>query len=158
MFRKMRNKKKELSEESAKRLLREAPRGIIAVNGDEGYPYAVPINYLYDEERNRIYFHGLRSGYKVDSLKVSDKICFTVYGNETIKEESWAPFVQSVVVFGRCRTIENRDDMLEALKNFAMKYYPNEKMVLDEIKATGNAVQMFEIEIEHLTGKEVQEK
>ena len=38
---------------------------------------------------------------KVDALRVCDKVCFTVYGNETIREEAWAPFMQSTVVFGR---------------------------------------------------------
>ncbi len=54
----------------------------------------------------KIYFHGARAGHKVDALRANDKICFTVYGNETIKEEAWAPFMQSVVVFGRCHLME----------------------------------------------------
>ena len=44
------------------------------------------------------------------------------------------------------------------LKRFAMKYYPDEQLVDDEIARAGKAVQMFEIEIEHLSGKDVQEK
>mgnify|MGYP001444769309 CR=1 FL=1 len=47
---------------------------------------------------------------------------------------------------------------MEMLKRFAMKYYPNEQMVDEEIAIAGKAVQIFEIEIEHLSGKEVQEK
>ena len=87
-----------------------------------------------------------------------DKVCFTVYGNVQVKEEAWAPFVQSVVVFGKCHPIEDREEMFEVLKNFALKYYPSEELVHREITATGHAVQMYEIEIEHMTGKEVQEK
>lgn len=83
-------------------MLQNSRRGILAINGDEGYPYAIPINFIYDQKNNKIYFHGARVGHKVDSLKSSDKICFTVYGNETIKKESWAPFLQSFVLFGRC--------------------------------------------------------
>ena len=74
----------------------------------------VPVNYFYDSNAGKIYFHGARAGHKVDALKASDKVCFTVYGNETVKEEAWAPFVQSTVVFGRCHLVEegsrsNRD-------------------------------------------------
>lgn len=87
-----------------------------------------------------------------------DKVCFTVYGNVQVKEEAWAPYVESVVVFGKCHPIEDREEMFEVLKNFALKYYPSEELVHREIKATGHAVQMYEIEIEHMTGKEVQEK
>ena len=133
-------------------------RGVLAVNGDDGYPYAVPINYFYDKDAQKIYFHGARIGHKVDSLRACDKVCFTVYGNERIKEETWAPFVQSTVVFGRCHLMKHDVQAMAVLKKLAMKYYPTEQMVEEEIDKAGKAVQMFEIEIEHLSGKEIQEK
>ena len=103
--------------------------------------------------------YGKQSGHKVDSLRSSDKICFTVYGNETIREEAWAPFMQSTVEFGRCHLMENGSEKaMEMLKRFAMKYYPNEQMVDEEIAQAGKAAQLFEIEIEHMSGKEVQER
>lgn len=114
---------------------------------------------FYDRENRKIYFHGARAGHKVDALRVCDKVCFTVYGNETIREEDWAPFMQSTVVFGRCHLMENGSEKaMEMLKRFAMKYYPNEQLADEEIAQAGRAVQMFEIEIEHMSGKEVQEK
>ena len=158
MFRAVRKKKNEISQDEAKNLLRSSRRGVLAVNGDEGYPYAIPINYLYDEENNKIIFHGAKAGHKVDSIKKNDKICFTVFGNETIMEENWAPYLQSVVVFGRCHLVENRDDTVSLVKKFALKYYPNEDMVNEEIANSGKGVQMFEIKIEHLSGKKVQER
>ena len=94
MFRSIRKKKNEISIKEAKRLLHNARRGVLAVNGDNHYPYAIPVNYLYDEENQKIYFHGSRAGHKVDAIKNCDKVCFTVFGNETVKKESWAPFLQ----------------------------------------------------------------
>lgn len=158
MFRTIRKKKNEISIEASKNLLHNARRGVLAVNGENGYPYAIPVNYLYDEENQRIYFHGSRVGYKVDAIKSCDKICFTVFGNETIKKEAWAPFLQSVVIFGRCRLIEDPSMAMELLKRFARKFYPNEHMIDEEISFSGKAVQMYEIEIEYLSGKEVQER
>lgn len=159
MFRELRRKNNGISLEATKELLRNSRRGVLAVNGDDGYPYAIPINYLYDEANKRIIFHGAKAGYKVDALKACDKICFTVYGNEFVKaEEEWAPFVQSVVVFGRCHLVENQDEAIELVRLFARKYYPNEVLVDEEVQASGKAVQMFEIEIEHMCGKQVQEK
>jgi nitroimidazol reductase NimA-like FMN-containing flavoprotein (pyridoxamine 5'-phosphate oxidase superfamily) len=102
--------------------------------------------------------YGKQSGHKVDSLRSSDKICFTVYGNEMVKEESWASFLQSVVIFGRCHLVESGEKTTKLLKQFAMKYYPNEQMVDEEIAQAGKAAQLFEIEIEHMSGKEVQER
>lgn len=158
MFREIRNKKNQISIESSKKLLHSAKRGVLAVNGDNNYPYAIPVNYLYDEENQKIYFHGSRAGHKADAIKLCDKVCFTVFGNETIKKEVWAPFLQSVVIFGRCHLIINPSMKMELLKRFAMKFYPNESMVDDEISSAGKAVQMYEIEIEHLSGKEIQER
>lgn len=82
-------KEKEMDLDAAKELLQCSRRGVLAVNGDDGYPYAIPINYFYDSNAGKIYFHGARAGHKVDALKASDKVCFTVYGNETVKEEAW---------------------------------------------------------------------
>ena len=158
MFRPMRRKKRELDAESARQLLRTARRGVLAVNGDDGYPYAVPINFYYAEAENRIYFHGARAGQKYEALTKCDKVCFTVYGNETVKEEAWAPFVQSTVVFGRCHLPENSPETMALLKTMAMKYYPEEVVADEEIALHGKAVQLYVIEIEHMTGKQIQEK
>lgn len=158
MFRPMRRKVREISIEAAKDLLRNSRRGVLAVNGDNGYPYALPLNYIYDEDSNAIIFHGARVGHKLDSIKACDKVCFTVYGNETIKEEAWAPYVQSTIVYGRCHLVDDQERAMEILRDLARKYYPSEDIIDEEITKAGNAVQMFQIEIEHMTGKEIKEK
>ena len=158
MFRPIRRKKNEISTEEAKELLRTSRIGIIAVNGDDGYPYAIPVNYFYDEVSEKIYFHGSRIGHKADALKECDKVCFTVVGQETVKAEMWAPYAKSAVIFGRCHMLENCEDTLNKLRTFAMKYYPDEQTADDVIDRTAGVVQMFEIDIEHISGKEVQER
>lgn len=47
---------------------------------------------------------------------------------------------------------------MELLRKLAMKYYSCEALVEEEIARTGKAVRLFEIEVEHLSGKEVQER
>lgn len=158
MFRPARRKNREISIDDTKKILSDERRGVLAVNGDEGYPYAIPINYIYDDENQKIYFHGARIGHKVDSIKKCDKVCFTVYGPEVIKDEAWAPYVKSAVVFGRCHVIEDAAEADARLRQLAMKYYPNEMTVNEEIEASGKAVQMYEIVVEHMSGKEIQER
>ena len=158
MFRELRRKTKAIDRTAAEALLQAERRGVLAVNGDNGYSYAVPINYLYDKAAQKIYFHGARAGHKADALRACDKVCFTVYGSETVKEEAWAPFLQSTVVFGRCHAVQDSARAMELLKKFAGKYYPTEQLIDEEIAKAGKAAQVFEIEIEHLCGKEVQEK
>lgn len=48
MFRKVRKIKNEITTEEAKELLRNNKRAAFSVNGDNGYPYAIPINFYYD--------------------------------------------------------------------------------------------------------------
>lgn len=158
MFRPIRKKKNELPEADAKALLRASRRGVLAVCGDDGYPYALPINYFYDETCGKIYFHGAKTGHKSDAIDKCDKVCFTVVGKESVRAEAWAPFVRSVVVFGRCRKITDRGVADAKLTAFAAKYYPDEPTADAEIAASGAAVQMYELKIEHMTAKEVQEK
>ena len=132
MFKPIRKKINEIDRTATEALLTSNRRGILAMNGDNGYPYAIPINYFYDNETQKIYFHGAKAGHKVDALKVSDKVCFTVYGDEHIDEsEPWAPYVQSAVVFGRCRLLEAGPESISLLKEFAMKYYPDEALADD---------------------------
>ena len=57
-FRAMRRFKQQLSEDECVEILKSAPRGVIAMNGENGYPYAVTINQYFDETDGKIYFHG----------------------------------------------------------------------------------------------------
>lgn len=87
MFRELRRKKNEMSVENAKVLLKNARRGVFAVNGDDGYPFAMPINYLFDEEKQKIYFHSSRIGHKIDALKKSDKISIEHISGKEVQEK-----------------------------------------------------------------------
>ncbi len=159
MFREIRRTKGIIDNDAMLSLLTKERRAVLAMQGDDGYPYALPVNFYYDKENNKIYFHGLRSGYKYEAIKANDKVCFTVYGNERIlDDEEWAPYMQSVVVFGRCHLIEDEAIAFEHLRQFARKYYPSEELIEEVIGRSGKAVQMYEIEIEHMSGKQVKEK
>ena len=138
MFRPMRRAKKAIPDEAAKRLLQTERRGVLAVNGDLGYPYAVPVNFLYDEAAGKLYFHGARAGHKADALRRDERVCFTVCGAERVEPE--APWAEA------------------ALRRLAAKYYPDAETIETELAHAGRAVQVFEITVEHLSGKQIQEK
>ena len=158
MFRALRRTKRAISDEETRQLLHNEKRGVFAVNGDDGYPFAVPVDYYYDEANGKIYFHGAKSGYKVDALKKSDKVCFTVYGGETYEEGDWAPYVKSAVIFGRCRMIDELDTVTEKVRLLAGKYYPSDDEVEAEIAKDIKAALLYEITIEHMCGKRIHEK
>ena len=154
----MRRAKRTISDEDARSLLAKGRRATLAVNGDDGYPFAFPIDYRFDADANKIYFHGAKAGQKVDALRRSDKVCLTVMGNERLEDGEWAPYVQSVVVFGCCRLVDDAAKTEAEVRRLALKYYPSAEEVERELEKYLSAVQLYEIEIEHLTGKQVQEK
>ena len=158
-FRKMRRaEKKAISYEDTLELLRKGRRGVLAVAGENDYPYAFPINYYFDEANMKIYFHSALAGHKVDSMKKNPKVCFTIFSEPEIRDLDWAPYVRSAVAFGKAAPVADPDEKRAILKTFAMKYYPNEAEAEEEIAEDFKAVQMIGITIEHITGKEIQEK
>jgi hypothetical protein len=158
MFRKLRKIKKEISAEEAKEILRNMKRAAFSVNGDDGYPYTIPINFYYDEEENRIYFHSAKSGHKIDAIKENDKVCFTTWDDGYQEEGDWAYHVASCVVFGRARLIEDSAVTEEKLRIFALKYFPTEQEVEDVLAKHKKNAQLIAIDIEHICGKRVYEK
>ena len=157
VFRPMRRFKQALSKEEYVEILKTEKRGILAVNGDGGYPYALPINFYYDEADDKIYFHTAREGHKVDAIKNSDKVCFTVY-NEGEQRSDWSYYVKSVIVFGRARLVTDLQIKCEKAKAFGMKYYPTEEELSAELERDFERVQIMEITVEHMSGKLVHEK
>lgn len=67
MFREMRRKRQLLSDEESEAILRKMPHGVLALHGDGGYPYAVPVSYVYAD--GKIYFHSALEGHKVDAIR-----------------------------------------------------------------------------------------
>lgn len=158
MFRKIRRVKNEIPLEEAKDLLRKNKRGALAVQGDHGYPYCIPINFYYDEADNRIYFHSAKKGHKIDSIKANDKVCFTSWDDGYREKGDWAYHVASCVVFGRARLVTDLDLAKDRIRRFALKYYPTAEEVDQEIDKSFMAVQMVAIDIEHISGKRVHER
>lgn len=158
MFRELRRIKRKISDEDAKELLKNNKRAALSVNGDDGYPYTIPINYYYDEEENKIYFHSAKSGHKIESILKNDKVCFTTWDEGYKVEGDWAYYVSSCVVFGRAKIVSDREVALDKIKKFAMRYYPTKEEALEEISQDFNAVNMVVIDIEHICGKKIHEK
>ena len=158
MFRKIRRIKNEIPIEAAKELLKNNRRAALSVNGDHGYPYTVPINFYYEEEENRVYFHSAKAGHKIDSIRSSDKVCLTTWDDGYLDDGDWAYRVSCCVVFGRARLMEDRALTEEKVRKLALKYYPTAEAVEEEIKADIHVVQLVAIEIEHISGTKVHEK
>ena len=154
MFRKMRRFKQELTQEEAIQILNNNTSGVLALLGEEGYPYSVPMSYVYVD--NKIYFHTAKSGHKIDAIKNYNKASFCVIDQDQVMPEVYTTFFRSVIAFGKIRLLETPEEIIPAIEKLAVKYHPTDmkenrdKMINRDIKQMG----IIELEIEHLTGKE----
>ena len=158
MFRKMRRFKQQLSDSECAELLKSEKRGVLAVFGDDGYPYTVPLDYLYDETNGKIYFHGAKEGHKIDALRREAKCSFCVYGGDYKKDGDWAFMVKSVVVFGKIRFIDSPEKTESLVRKLGLKYYPTAEEVEAVIRQALSRVQMLELVPDYVSGKLVHEK
>lgn len=159
MFREMRRKNQQVSTDDCKKILATEKRGAFSVIGENGYPYTVPIDFYYDESDNKIYFHSAKEGHKVDAIEKCDKVCFTTWNQGFKKEGCWEWNATSVVVFGKAEKITDEDVIDDRLRKLAAKYYPTAKEVDDEMNSPSRMrVQLFAINIQHMSGKLVNEK
>ena len=85
MFRELRRKKQALSQEECTAVLNCVTSGVLALAGDNDYPYAVPISYVYDGEK--LYFHCAKSGHKLDAICRNPKASFCVIDKDEIVPE-----------------------------------------------------------------------
>ena len=155
MFRKMRRFKQQLTEEECAEILRREPRGVLAVLGDDGYPYAVPLDFVYED--GKLYFHCAAEGHKIDAIRRCDKVSFCVTEPGEFAPGEWWKQVRSVIAFGRIRMLEDRDEVLSRVRAVGLKYAAPD-YVEKELQKDGKRVQCLELTIEHMTGKRVNEK
>lgn len=156
MFREMRRNKQLLSPEETACLLEAGTSGILAVSGDDGYPYAVPLSYAYDRHENKLYFHCAKSGHKLDAIKLNGKASFCVIGQDTVVPEKYTTYFKSVIAFGQIHIIENPDMQYAAAAKLSLKYNPDagEDELHKEISEAAPRLCMLEMQVLHLTGKQ----
>ena len=154
MFRPMRRFKQQLSENECKEILNKSKSGVLAVIGDDGYPYAVPLSYVY--LNNKIYFHSAKEGHKVDALSKNNKVSFCVVTKDDVVPEELTTYFKSVIIFGKAKKLEG-EELRNAAIQLGLKYYNNENAVKKEVDAALNRMLCFEISIEHISGKQAKE-
>ena len=153
-FRAMRRKRQQLSEKENISILQKATAGTLALLGDNGYPYAVPISYVYADD-GKLYFHSALSGHKVDAIRNCDKASFCVIDKDDVQPEKYTTYFRSVIAFGRIHIIEDAQEKLETARLLGDRYNPNQEEALQkEIEKGLSRMVMIRFDIEHLTGKE----
>lgn len=152
MFRPMRRFKNELKDVEIDQILIKNTSGVLAVLGDDGYPYAIPLSYGYVGQR--LYFHSANEGHKIDAIRNHDQVSFCVIDQDDVIQETFTTHYRSVIVFGKATIITDDMEKKKALEVLVEKYSPNfiEKGAR-EITDAFNQVSVIELIIEHKSGK-----
>ena len=154
VFREMRRKKQALSQQEVLDILDKGTSGVLALLGDNDYPYAVPISYVYDD--GKIYIHSAKSGHKIDAIQRTAKASFCVIDQDLVVPEEYTTYFRSVIAFGVVRILEDDNEKRAAVRKLALKYAPDDSEENREqaIQREWKPLCMLEMEIAHMTGKE----
>ncbi len=152
MFREMRRVKQLLSMKDTIAVMDRCTNGVLACLGDEDYPYAVPLSYVYLNDK--IYFHSAKAGHKIDAIAKNPKVSFSVIDEDTIVSEKYTTYFRSVIAFGKARIVEG-EEWLEAFKALVEKYSGDQPEEAKHKEITGcTQAYIIAIDVEHITGKE----
>ena len=157
MFRDLTRKHKQLPCDECIKLLTEEKRGILSVNGDDGYPYGMPMNHFYNSEDGCIYFHCGKGGHRNDSLEKCGKVSFCVHDKGYTKDGEWALNIKSVIVFGKVEIIDDMDSIVRITEKLSHKFTNDDEYIQKEIKGFASKTLLLQLVPEHICGKLVNE-
>ncbi|MBQ1675790.1 MAG: pyridoxamine 5'-phosphate oxidase family protein [Oscillospiraceae bacterium] len=158
MFREIVRARQALSRDECVAILTRELRGVLAVQGDDGYPYAVPINHYYCPGDGHLYFHSGPTGHKMDAIRRCPKASFCVTDGGERQEGQWFLRFRSVIVFGEVRMVEDHQRALDISCALSRKFTDDEDYIRREVEQSGARVACFELIPQHITGKLVNER
>lgn len=152
MVHKMYKENRQLSREDTLALLKRGNFGTLSVNGDDGYPYATPVNFILVDDK--VYIHSAPYGYKIDCLKKSAKCCFTaIISAEIIPSKITATF-ESVILTGDVVFVEDKAEKRAALEAFVTQKHPGfEEVGFKMIDTQLDKTAVLRIDPQSMTGK-----
>lgn len=159
MFREMRRIAQQISPEECAEVLRRATSGVLGLHGDDGYPYTVPLSFVYQEGGaglGTIGFHCAKTGHKIDAIRRNGKVSFTVIDRDEVMPRERTTKYRSVIVFGRARILEDEQEMRRVANAIGDKYSRGfEELYMRETEDTIREGRLccVEITIDHMTGK-----
>lgn len=153
MFREMRRCRQQLSEEECIEILQKGTSGVLAVSGDDGYPYAVPLSYAY--QNGALWFHGATTGHKLDAIDRCGKVSFCVIDMDEVLPEQLTTVYRSVIAFGRAEILDDERKIAQGARILGEKFLPGmSARVESEIAQSMPRLTVIRMGIEHMTGKE----
>lgn len=156
-FREMRRFRQQLSQEECENILARGTSGVLAVAGDGGWPYAVPLSYAYQD--GKLLFHCATAGHKLDALRREPRASFCVIDRDQVVPQRFTTYYRSVIAFGAVRIIRDEGPLRAAAEQLGQKYSPlvPREALTAEIDDSLGRMCILEMTVEHMTGKAARE-
>lgn len=156
-FREMRRFRQQLSQEECENILARGTSGVLAVAGDGGWPYAVPLSYAYQD--GKLLFHCATAGHKLDALRREPRASFCVIDRDQVVPQRFTTYYRSVIAFGAVRIIRDEGPLRAAAEQLGQKYSPlvSQEALTAEIDDSLGRMCILEMTVEHMTGKAARE-
>jgi nitroimidazol reductase NimA-like FMN-containing flavoprotein (pyridoxamine 5'-phosphate oxidase superfamily) len=152
MFREIRRRDRAVSEVDAREILARAEYGVLATVGEDGWPYAVPVNHVVAGDV--IYVHCASDGHKLENLGHEGRVSYCAVAGAQVMPQELSTLYESAVVFGRAAVVTDASEKQRALELLGQRFsaeFPRE--VADAIRKDGPRTAVVRIRIERITGK-----
>ena len=151
MFKEMRRKNRELINEDIEKILLNGEYGTLSMIGDNGYPYCVPLSYVY--HKGSIFFHCAHEGYKLQNIKENNKVAFNVVVDTEVLPDKFSTKYKSVSIFGEASEVNGEEKeaaLLQLIEKYSKDFIEQGKKYIANAKASTTVIK---ISINHMTGK-----
>ncbi|WP_195266848.1 pyridoxamine 5'-phosphate oxidase family protein [Clostridium sp. 1001275B_160808_H3] len=151
MFKEIRRKDRKIETSEAIDILKKCEYGILSTVDENGYPYGVPLSYVY--ANNAIYFHSAVEGHKLENIKNNDKVSFCVVGQTDVLPDKFSTKYESVIIFGRAKELfqdEKNEAFLELINKYSKDYIEKGK---GYIKNASAKTKVIKLSIDYISGK-----
>jgi len=150
-FREMRRKDRQVYDDLINEILENGEYGVLSTMGENGYPYGVPVNFVYYNDG--IYFHCAKTGHKLEAIKRDNRVSFCVVTDTEILPEDFTANYKSVIAFGTAGEVELEEKkmaLMLLIKKYSSGFMDKGREYVNK-EAAGTVI--IKISIEHITGK-----
>lgn len=115
-----------MTEERALELLRTVEYGVLSMIDADGFPYGIPVNYVWDGDSS-IYIHCAPEGHKLIALDRRPQVSFCIIGNVHLLPGKFTTEYESVLLRGVAHINLSPEERMQALLRLVDKLSPEFK-------------------------------
>lgn len=106
----------------------------VGINGDDGYPYVVPLNYGFEINADKliVYTHFMKRGLKVDLIKKDPRVCLEFSAFNDFPDRKYKGHYhdyRSVIAKGTMKLVDGNQDYDTFKKGYDLLYVCNNREI-----------------------------